>query len=108
MGCSIRHPDIHLGVWIGISSTEPHDGGVIVETLKYSVDQCSKLQRDHVYLHTQMRKIVLKQSRHLHALRIGRTGNDGKLDGLTRSVEQLPVLVPGKSCGFQNLPCGIE
>src|ERR1700691_5910262 len=91
---AIKRPDVHLRIRIRIAAAQPHDRSVIIETLKNAIDHGAKFQRNRVHLHPQVRKIVLQQRRHLHALAIRRTGDDREFDGPTSGIQQLARGIP--------------
>jgi len=87
-------PDIHLRIWVCISAAKPHDCCVVIKALKHAVDHGAKFEWNDMDLHAEVREVVLQQGCHLHALAVGRAGDDREFDWTVSRVQQLACGVP--------------
>src|SRR5207302_4135285 len=100
-------PDADVGVWVCIGAYGPEHARVVLFGLRDAIEQRAMLKRDNLDAHPELFQIILNQRGHLCPLGAGRTGDEGKLHGLSAGIQKPRVAIrsraPGKTRLLQKL-----
>src|SRR6516162_9783986 len=101
-------PDIQLRIRIDVSTTQTHNGRLIVVTLQNPFQHCAELQRYDLHPDSQFLQILLDYGCHLCALVAGGARNDREFDLRAVAVDEGSVASPGKPSRLQQCARPVE
>src|SRR5215831_8741858 len=106
-------PNIDFRIRVRVAADQSQDRGLVIERVKDSRHDRLEFERDNPDLYSQLRDVVLNDSRDLRPLSVARIGENRELHRLTGGVYQSSVASPGKTCraqqrrGFFQRPWGV-